>query len=91
MPNPSVPGCGDLENTNTTLRERILQTQAAQSKISFRLEEVSKELLAARKELKRLKTCHHDKLLPTKMTQTRLERRSHRPQGEACTDAPHIR
>lgn len=73
------------------IRERINETQTAQSKVSSRLQEVTKELGAAKKEARRLKSCHHDKLLPTKMVQTRLERRSHRPHGEACTDAPHIR
>ena len=72
-------------------RERISSTQAAQAKISQRLQEVIKELSAARKELRRLKSCHHDSLVPTKMIQTRLERRSHRPHNEACTDSPHIR
>ena len=72
-------------------RERISSTQAAQTKISQRLQEVIKELSAARKELRRLKSCHHDSLVPTKMIQTRLERRSHRPHNEACTDSPHIR
>ena len=83
----------DVENTDTDtiVRERVLQTQTAHSKISVGLQEVSKELLAARKELRRLKSCQHEKLLPTKMTQTRLERRSHRPQGEACSDGPHLR
>ena len=72
-------------------RERIGSSQAAQTKISQRLQEVVKELSAARKEVRRLKSCQHDSLVPTKMIQTRLERRSHRPHNEACTDSPHIR
>ena len=72
-------------------RERISSSQAAHTKISHRLQEVSKELSAARKEVRRLKSCHHDSLVPTKMIQTRLERRSHRPHNEACSDSPHIR
>ena len=72
-------------------RERISSSQTAQTKISQRLQEVVKELSAARKELRRLKSCQHDSLVPTKMIQTRLERRSHRPHNEACTDSPHVR
>ena len=72
-------------------RERISSSQTAQTKISQRLQEVLKELSAAKKELRRLKSCQHDSLVPTKMIQTRLERRSHRPHNEACTDSPHIR
>ena len=74
-----------------TGRERISSSQAAQSKISQRLQEVVAELRAARKEVRNLKSCHQDCLVPTKMIQTRLERRSHRPHNEACSDSPHIR
>ena len=73
------------------VRERISSSQAAHTKICQRLQEVVKELAAARKELRRLKSCQHDSLVPTKMIQTRLERRSHRPHNEACTDSPHVR
>ena len=55
------------------------------------MREVGKELELMRKEARRLKACHHDKLIPTKMVQTRLERRSHRPHSEACSDDPHLR
>ena len=55
------------------------------------LKHVDREAALLRKELRRLKAGHHDKLAPVKLAQTRLERRSHRPDSEACTDPPHLR
>ena len=52
---------------------------------------VEKEIVSAKKELKSLKAAHHDKLAPVKLSQTRLERRSHRPDNEACSDSTHAR
>ena len=72
-------------------RERVAETQSVQMKISDHLKNVDREIVNMKKELKRLKTSHHDKLAPVKLNQTRLERRSHRPDNEACTDSPHQR
>ena len=55
------------------------------------LKHVDREAALLRKELRRLKAGHHDKLAPVKLSQTRLERRSHRPDTESCTDSPHLR
>ena len=78
-------------DTNNTFRERINETLSVQIKIMEQLKQVDREITTLKKELKKLKVSHHDKLAPVKMTQTRLEKRSHRPNNEACTDSPHIR
>ena len=67
------------------------ETDVARRKLAGRLQQVEKELVESRRELRRLKTAHHDQLGPVKLTQTRLEARSHRPNTEACHDSPHIR
>ena len=78
-------------DTNNMFKERINETLNVQIKIMDQLKHVDREMTTLKKELKRLKISHHDKLAPVKMTQTRLEKRSHRPDNEACTDSPHIR
>ena len=72
-------------------RERINETQIAHSKLIDHRKLVEKEIVLAKKELKMLKASHHDKLAPVKLTQTRLEKRSHRPDNEACSDSTHAR
>ena len=75
----------------TYLRERINQTQTAHAKLVEQHKLVEKEMTRVKRELKNLKSAHHDKLAPVKLVQTRLEQRSHRPDNEACSDSVHAR
>ena len=72
-------------------RERVSETLGVQLKITDQLKHVDREMTHLRKELRRLKSAHHDKLAPVQLSQTRLEKRSHRPDNEACNDSPHQR
>ena len=52
---------------------------------------MEREISNSKKQLRSLKSAHHEKLAPVKLTQTRLEQRSHRPDNEACSDNVHER
>ena len=72
-------------------RERVTESLGVQLRVTHQLRQVDRELALVRKQLRRLRAGHHATLAPVKLTQTRLERRSHRPDTEACTDSPHLR
>ena len=75
--------------TNTQLKERISETLEIQKKLKSNVKLVDKEILETDCLVEHLRRAKAGKDGPLKLAQTRLEKRSHRPEGELCYDPPH--
>ena len=75
--------------TNRSFKERILETEETSGLISKHLENISQEIMMLDDHIKLLKKALGDKQPPLKVAETRLALRTHRPNVEACDDAPH--
>ena len=75
--------------TNRSFKERILETEETSGLISKHLDNIAQEIVMLDDHIKLLKKGLADKQPPLKVAETRLALRTHRPNVEACDDAPH--
>ena len=79
------------QNTNMAFQQRVAETSEAQNKLQSHLARTLQEIYQQEKHIEALKKALQDKEPPLKVSQTRLEARSHRPDVELCRDPPHLR
>ena len=75
--------------TNAQLKQRISETVDIQKKLKSNVKLIDKEILETDCLVEHLRRAQAGKDGPLKLAQTRLGKRSHRPQGELCFDPPH--
>ena len=75
--------------SNRSFKERIMETEETAGLINKHLENITQEIAALDDHIKLLKKALNDKQPPLKVAETRLAMRTHRPNIEACDDAPH--
>lgn len=78
-------------NTNTSLQQRVTETTDAHAKLQSHLAKTMQEIYDQEKHIQALKKAVRDKEAPLKVSQSRLEARSHRPDVELCRDPVHHR
>ncbi|XP_074046615.1 tektin-1 [Macrotis lagotis] len=76
-----------FEAVNIAFENRIKETKDAKDKLTMHLARVMDEISSQEKNIDTLNKALIDKEGPTKMAQTRLESRNHRPNVELCRDA----
>ena len=72
-------------------QQRISETQDTHGKLTTHLHLVDKEIMEMDCMIEQLRTAKRAKQGPLKVAQTRLKKRSHRPDIESCNDPPHER
>ena len=75
--------------SNRSFKERIMETEETSGLINKHLENITQEIAMLDDHIKLLKKALSDKQPPLKVAETRLAMRTHRPNIEACDDAPH--
>ena len=75
--------------SNRSFKERILETEETVNLLNKHLENITQEISMLDDHIKMLKKALSDKQPPLKVAETRLAMRTHRPNIEACDDAPH--
>ena len=75
--------------TNRSFKERILETEETTGTLNKHLDNIAQEISMLDDHIKLLKKAINDKQPPLKVAETRLSMRTHRPNIEACDDAPH--
>ena len=75
--------------SNRSFKERIMETEETAGLIGKHLENVAQEISMLDDHIKLLKKALNEKQPPLKVAETRLAMRTHRPNIEACDDAPH--
>jgi tektin-3 len=75
--------------SNDALRTRIAESTEAHTRLQYHLSRTKQEVYDQEKHVWALKRAIRDKEAPLKVAQTRLEARTHRPEKEACRDAPY--
>ena len=78
-------------NTNREYQQRISESQETLGKLKTHLHLVDKEIMEMDGMVDQLRTAKRAKQEPLKVAQTRLKKRSHRPDIESCNDPPHER
>ncbi len=78
-------------NSNTSLQQRVTETTDAHNKLQSHLSKTQQEIYDQEKHISGLKKAIRDKEAPLKVSQTRLEARSHRPDVELCRDPVYHR
>lgn len=78
-------------NTNMSFQQRITETTDAHNKLQSHLSKNMQEIYDQEKHVEGLKQAIRAKGPPLKVSQTRLEARTHRPDVELCRDPPHHR
>ena len=78
-------------NTNREFQQRISESQETLGRLTTHIHLVDKEILEMDGMVDQLRTAKRAKQEPLKVAQTRLKRRSHRPDIESCNDPPHER
>ena len=77
--------------TNTALQQRVAESTDAHNKLQSNLSKTMQEIYDQEKHIAQLKKAIRDKEAPLKVSQTRLEARTHRPDVELCRDPPFHR
>ena len=77
--------------TNREFQQRISESQETQGKLTTHIHLVDKEILEMDCMIDQLRSSKRSKQDPLKVAQTRLKKRSHRPDVESCNDPPHER
>ena len=77
--------------SNTALQQRVGETTDAHNKLQSHLSKTMQEIYDQEKHISQLKKAIRDKEAPLKVSQTRLENRTHRPDVELCRDPPFHR
>ena len=77
--------------TNREFQQRISESQETLGKLTTHIHLVDKEILEMDCMIDQLRSSKRSKQEPLKVAQTRLKKRSHRPDVEACNDPPHER
>eukprot|EP00090_Calanus_glacialis_P021965 TRINITY_DN33883_c0_g1_i1.p1 TRINITY_DN33883_c0_g1~~TRINITY_DN33883_c0_g1_i1.p1 ORF type:complete len:425 (-),score=140.81 TRINITY_DN33883_c0_g1_i1:132-1406(-) len=75
--------------TNREFQQRISETQETHGKLTTHLHLVDKEILEMDCLIDQISSAKRAKQGPLKVAQTRLKKRSHRPDVESCNDPPH--
>lgn len=78
-------------NTNNAFSLRIAELLDAKNKITCHLSKVQQEIYDMEKHMDIIRKAIEDKAPSLKVAQTRLERRTHRPDIELCRDDAHFR
>ncbi|XP_023346922.1 tektin-3 [Eurytemora carolleeae] len=76
--------------TNQAFKQRIQECQETHKQLQTKLNLVNKEIIDLDTHVNKIKTAIRAKGGPLKVSQTRLEKRSHRPDIENCSDSPHL-
>ena len=77
--------------TNTALQQRANESTDAHGKLQSHMKKTMQEIYDQEKHIRQLKKAIRDKEAPLKVSQTRLENRTHRPDVELCRDPPFHR
>ena len=77
--------------TNREFQQRISESQETLGKLTTHIHLVDKEILEMDCMIDQLRSSKRSKQDPLKVAQTRLKKRSHRPDVESCNDPPHER
>ena len=77
--------------TNREFQQRISESQETLGKLTTHIHLVDKEILEMDCMIDQLRSSKRSKQEPLKVAQTRLKKRSHRPDVESCNDPPHER
>ena len=78
-------------NTNREFQQRISESQETLGRLTTHIHLVDKEILEMDCMIDQLRSSKRSKQDPLKVAQTRLKKRSHRPDVESCNDPPHER
>ena len=73
------------------LFQRVAESTDAHNKLQSNLSKTMQEIYDQEKHIAQLKKAIRDKEAPLKVSQTRLEARTHRPDVELCRDPPFHR
>ena len=76
---------------NREFQQRISESQETLGKLTTHIHLVDKEILEMDCMIDQLRSSKRSKQDPLKVAQTRLKKRSHRPDVESCNDPPHER
>ena len=76
-------------NTNREFQQRISESQETLGSLTTHIHLVDKEIMEMDGMIDQLRTAKKAKQEPLKVAQTRLKKRSHRPDIESCNDPPH--
>ncbi|KAM4795393.1 tektin-1 [Rhinophrynus dorsalis] len=79
------------DSVNFSLKNRVQETKEAKNKLELHLAKVMDEISAQEKNIESLKKAIMDKEGPIKVSQTRLETRTLRPNVEQCRDPVQYR
>ena len=74
-----------------TFQQRISESTDAHNKLQSHLSKTMQEIYDQEKHIESIKAAIRAKEAPLKVSQTRLEARSHRPDVELCRDPPYHR
>ena len=77
--------------TNQAFKQRIDQSQEADGQLKSKLGMIQKEMKDQNNYIDKIKAAIRAKGDPLKVSQSRLEKRSHRPEIENCNDSAHIK
>lgn len=80
-----------VDDTNVAFDKRIRETQDAKSKLESHLGKVLGEMQEMEKNIQKLQKAIEDKMGPMKLSQTRLDARTGRPNVELCRDPVQYR
>ena len=78
-------------HTNQAFKARVEECEEAQNQLKCKLGMIQKELKDQNVYIDKIKAAIKAKSAPLKVSQTRLEKRSHRPENENCNDSPHTK
>jgi len=77
--------------TNQAFKQRTEECEEAQNQLKSKLGMIQKEIKDQNNYIEKIKAAIRAKGAPLKVSQTRLEKRSHRPEIENCNDDAHIK
>ena len=77
--------------TNQAFKQRTEECEDAGKQLLAKLNMIQKEIQDQNKYIDKVKAAIRAKGPPLKVSQTRLEKRSHRPEIENCNDSAHIK
>lgn len=87
--------CNDLrtqrDNVNEAFRRRLKETREAKERLEGQLTETLRQIVDQQENIKSLAKAIEDKDIPMKLSHTRLDTRSQRPNVELCHDAVQSR
>eukprot|EP00090_Calanus_glacialis_P008944 TRINITY_DN17261_c0_g1_i2.p1 TRINITY_DN17261_c0_g1~~TRINITY_DN17261_c0_g1_i2.p1 ORF type:complete len:412 (-),score=110.66 TRINITY_DN17261_c0_g1_i2:212-1447(-) len=78
-------------HSNQAFKARVEECEEAQNQLKTKLSMIQKELKDQNIYIDKIKAAIRAKGPPLKVSQTRIEKRSHRPENENCNDSPHIK